>query len=144
MNGGPNSGNHNPCQWRGVGKPNSKISFSENVKKKTNDYLDKAVYVEEDENADYSRLNVRTEKDGTLSLYRTGNVGDKDIESYAYNQDSSFLEDGDYSRYSRKDVENNGYEIFAGLCDGFYNNSSQQFNTYGEYEIVTIKKDLLK
>lgn len=40
--------------------------------------------------------------------------------------------------------ENNGYEIFAGLCDGFYKNSSQQFNTYGEYEIVTIKKDLLK
>ena len=244
MNGGPNSGNHNPGQGRGVGKPNSKVSFSENVKKKTNDYLDKAITVEEDElfnkkylvsnlrvtgdnpsyeflkennvseetidkckellnkhvgqqdyqtagdneileniknntevgkafklnsqyqkflvkeienkvsklekefsedeNADYSRLNVRTEKDGTLSLYRTGNVGDKDIESYAYNQDSSFLDGVDYSRYSRKDVENNGYEIFAGLCDGFYKNSAQQFNTYGEYEIITIKKDLLK
>ena len=244
MNGGPNSGNHNPGQGRGVGKPNSGISFSENVKKKTRDYLDKAVTVEkdelfnkkylvsnlrvigdnpsyeflkennvseetidkckellnkhvgqkdyqtagdneiieniknntevgkafklnaqyqkflvkeienkvsklekesmEDENADYSRLNVRTEKDGTLSLYRTGNVGDEDIESYAYNQDSSFLDGVDYSRYSRKDVENNGYEIFAGLCDGFYKNSAQQFNTYGEYEIITIKKDLLK
>ena len=244
MNGGVGSGNFNPGQGRGVGKPNSKISFSENVKKKTNDYLDKAITVEEDEilneqylvsnlrvfgdnpsyeflkennvseetidkckellkkhvgqedyqksgdneileniknntevgkafklnaqyqkflakeienrvsklekeareneNADYSRLNVRTAKDGTLVLYRIGKVGNKDIESYAYSEDSSFLEGGGYSRYSRKDVENNGYEIFAGLCDGFYKDSAQQFNTYGEYEVVTIKKDLLK
>lgn len=33
INGGPNSGNHNPGQGRGVGKPSKKISYEEYVKK---------------------------------------------------------------------------------------------------------------
>ena len=32
-NGGPNSGNHNPGQGRGKGKPNKKITYEEYVEK---------------------------------------------------------------------------------------------------------------
>ena len=33
INGGPGSGNHNPGQGRGIGKPSKKISYEEYVKK---------------------------------------------------------------------------------------------------------------